>query len=492
MLRAKRRPSIPSRPRLHLEVLEDRCLLSGSPINLDVLQTNLVSDLQGVALHFDPNLANPWGISESPSAPGKPGSDFWISDNNAGVSTLYDSTGNANSLVVSIPTPGHPLENTGTPTGTVFNSDPSGGFTVSGVAKDGTTPITKPAVFLFATEDGTIVGWNPQVNPKGFDPTKEKAGTFAIIAKDNSMNPSAANGAVYKGMTIATDGGGHTHLYVSNFRSGVVEVYNDDFTLAGTFTDPELTAKGYAPFNVQELNGQIYVTFAKQNADKHDDVAGPGHGFVDVFNLDGSPALMGGTSSRLISRGELNSPWGLAIAPSSFGSLAGSLLVGNFGNGRINAYTTTGKFIGTLTDSDGEPIQIDGLWALKVGNDGNGGSSQTVYFTAGLDHENHGLFGSLNSAKPGDPEGSAEAQMAIAALDVAELNLATVVSDITSHASPMQFQQDFQAFVDSVRTLAKVERQLDIDIRRDHDGPTSDTVKADQQIDAFFEELEKL
>jgi uncharacterized protein (TIGR03118 family) len=490
MLRAKRRPSTRSRPTLRVEILEDRCLLSGGP-NLDVLQTNLVSDLPGVAQHMDPNLVNPWGISESPSTATRPGSPFWVSDNNAGVSTLYNSTGVPQTLVVSIPSPGSPLTSTGTPTGTVFNfaGGAAGGFKVTGVDKNG-KPTSAPAIFLFVTEDGTIVGWNPGVNPAGFDPAK--AGTYGIIAVDNSTTPNADNGAVYKGMTLATDSSGHTHLYVTNFRSGMVEIYNPDFSLAGTFTDPKLTSKGYAPFNVETLNGKLYVTFAKQNADKHDDVAGHGFGFVDVFNLDGTPGLAGG-ESRLISRGQLNAPWGLAIAPKAFGSLAGSLLVGNFGNGHINAYdATTGDFIGGLTDSDGEPIAIDGLWALKVGNDGNGGSSDKVYFTAGLFGETHGLFGSLESVAPGTPEGDAEAQFALGALDVAQMALTTVVQDITSNASPAQFQQDLQALIVSLRTLAHVEHKLDVDIHHDHDGPGSLAVMVDAEIDQFFAELGSL
>src|SRR5439155_25783211 len=197
----------------------------------------------------------------------------------------------------------------------------------------------------------------------------------------------------------------------------------------GAFTDPDLP-NGYAPFNVQVLGSKVYVSFAKQDKDKHDDVAGKGHGFVDSFNLDGSG------ETRLVSRGALNSPWGLALAPASFGTLAGALLVGNFGNGRIHAYNaTTGTFLDTLKDPDGEPIQIDGLWALKVGTgSGNGGDANKVYFTAGLDGERHGLFGSLAPANPGDPEGQAEAQALQAAVAVFQLDLATLQADIAANA----------------------------------------------------------
>jgi uncharacterized protein (TIGR03118 family) len=190
-------------------------------------------------------------------------------------------------------------------------------------------------------------------------------------------------------------------LYAANFRSGQVEVYDSAFkrvTLVGSaFRDPHLPS-GYAPFNVQVLGDKVYVTYALQDAAKHDDVGGPGHGFVDVFNLNGTPGLAHGRV-RLVSHGPLDSPWGLAMAPSSFGKLGGDLLVGNFKSGLIDAFNpTTGHFLGNLKHPDGKPIQIDHLWALKVGNGGAGGDANTVYFTAGIDNEMHGLFGSLSPA----------------------------------------------------------------------------------------------
>ena len=485
---ARLRP--PVRPTL--EALETRALMSAN-----VLQTNLVSDLPGVAAVTDPNLVNPWGISESPSSP------FWISDNNAGVSTLYNVPGannapvSINGLVVSIPTPGDPLGSTGAPTGTVFNLDggAAGGFTVSGVDKNG-NPITASAVFLFATEDGTIIGWNPNVNPKGFDPAK--AGTYGIIAVDNSgnnftnPNPDQQTGAVYKGLTIATsatpifagDPASTSVIYAANFRSGQVEVFDSAFqrvTLpTGAFTDPNLP-KGFAPFNVQVLNGLVYVTYAKQNAAKHDDVAGPGNGFVDVFNLNGTPAGPGG-QARLISRGVLDSPWGLAIAPAGFAGLSAPnndpvLLVGNFGNGRINAFdASTGAFLGGLKDPDGEPIQIDGLWALKVGNGGAGGDANTVYFTAGLFGETHGLFGSLTTPAPGSPEGTAEAQMIQADLDVVGLDVQQLQKDLAGGASRTTIRQDVQTLDAALVQLTRDEVRFTADAftdtgaHPDHDG----------------------
>jgi uncharacterized protein (TIGR03118 family) len=407
----------PPRIRLGMEALENRSLLSAN-----VLQTNLVSDQPGIAQVQDPNLVNPWGISESSTSP------FWISDNSAGVSTLYSVPGTNNSpasitpLVVSISTPGDPLGASGTPTGTVFNIDggATGGFTVSGVDKNG-NPITAAANFLFDTKDGTLVGWNPAVNPQGFDPAK--AGTYGIIAVDNSGNnftqpdPAKQTGAVYTGMTtassttpgmpiFATDPNTTTVLYAANFRSGQVEVYDTNFKPvalpAGAFADRKLP-KGYAPFNVQVLGNKVYVTYAKQNANKHDDVAGQGHGFIDVFNLDGTPGLPGG-KERLVSRGPLDSPWGLALAPPSFGATSGDLLVGNFKSGLIDVFNpTTGKSLGNLKGAHGKPVHIDRLLALQVGNGGSGGDANSVYFTAGLDHKTHGLFGSLTPAAPADP-----------------------------------------------------------------------------------------
>jgi uncharacterized protein (TIGR03118 family) len=463
-------PVRPRSSRLVVEPLESRCVLSAN-----VLQTNLVSDLPGVAQHLDPNLVNPWGISESAGSP------FWISDNNAGVSTLYNTAGTPQSLVVSIPSPGDPLGTSGAPTGTVFNIDlGGGGFKVSGFTnpKSGPpAPISAPAIFLFATEDGTIVGWNPGVNPQGFDPAK--AGTYGTIAVDNSAVPNAANGAVYKGMSIASsatpifasDSASTTVLYVTNFRAGTIEVYDPNFSqiklTGGAFSDPNLP-KGYAPFNVQVLGNKVYVTYALQNEDKHDDVSGPHHGFVDVFNLDGTPGLSGG-NMRLISRGPLDSPWGLALAPSSFGPLGGALLVGNFGNGRINAFDpTTGEFLGQLKDPDGEPIVIPGLWALKVGNGtANGGDADKVYFTAGLFGETHGLFGSLAPVTAGSPEGPAEAQMVTGFLDVVQLDLTKLQNDISSGASQATIRQDLQTLQTDLIAFIHAESGFAADVRAD-------------------------
>lgn len=324
-------------------------------------QTNLVSDIPGLAAITDPNLVNAWGISESSMSP------FWISDNGTGVSTLYavpGATPPVQKLGLTVTIPGG--SPTSAPTGQVFNT--TAGFSLGASGK---------ALFIFDSEDGVISGWNGSL------------GTNAIVTVPNTT------GAVYKGLAISnlTPALGAA-LYATDFHNGSIDVFDSSFTsvtLPGTFTDPNLPL-GYAPFNDAVLNGQLYVTFAKQDGARHDDVAGPGNGFVDVFDLYGN------LISRLISNGALNSPWGLALAPAGFGSLGGDLLVGNFGDGTINAYDpTTGAFKGTLDEINGQPLMIDGLWGLIFGNGAAGGSPGTLYFTAGLNDEADGLFGSLTA-----------------------------------------------------------------------------------------------
>lgn len=320
------------------------------------VQTNLVSDIPGVAASTDPNLKNPWGIASSATSP------FWVSNNGTGTSTLYNSLGQpfpvGGALVVTIPpAPG------GTPTGQVFNGG-SGFLLAPG----------QPARFIFATEAGTIAGWNPSTSP-----------TNAIKEVDNS-----AIGAVYKGLAIANNGSGD-FLYAANFASGAIDIFNSSFaatTLSGSFSDPTLPS-GYAPFNVQNLAGTLYVTYAVQGA-AGDDVAGAGNGIVDAFDTNGN------LLRRVTTGGVLNSPWGLALAPLGFGEFGGALLVGNFGDGVINAFDpTSGTLLGTLLDATNSPIVNDGLWGLRFGNGGNGGRLDTLYFTAGLNDEKNGLFGSI-------------------------------------------------------------------------------------------------
>ena len=329
------------------------------------VQTNLVSDGSVPAATISDSLINPWGISHSPTGP------FWVSDNGTGLTTLYNGAGailaaaGHADILVAAPSG----VDTATPTGQVFNSA-GAGFAISA---DG---VTAPSVFLFATEDGTISGWAPTV----------AGGATSILAVDNSQGGS---GAVYKGLAIGTTAQG-TFLYAANFRNGTVDMFDSQFNMVNSFTDPDVPA-GYAPFNVQVLDGKLYVTFAKQDDAKHDDVAGPGHGFVDSFDLDGTML------ARIASRGVLDSPWGLDIAPKAFGGFSGDLLVGNFGDGSIDAFDpTTGKFLGQLLGSDGDPLQIDGLWALTNGTGSSGTDPNAVYFTAGGVAEQHGIFGSLS------------------------------------------------------------------------------------------------
>jgi uncharacterized protein (TIGR03118 family) len=351
-------------------------------VNQSVNGVPTLKDANGIvhiAKFFDPHLVNPWGVGESST------SFFWISDNGAGVATLYNTAGMAQSLVVSIPAPGQPLGTGGAPTGVVFNTvgGASGGFKVTGVNSGGMST-SQSAVFLFATEDGTILGWNPMVNPPGFSPAK--AGTYAIIA---ATTPDT----VYKGLAIATDSSSVTRLYATNFHAATVDVFDTSFnpvSTSGGFVDTTLP-RGYAPFNIVLFGGKLFVTYAVQNAAKHDDVAGMSHGVIDVFDLQGH------FLQRFAQHGQLDSPWGMAMAPAGFGELGGTLWVGNFGNGQINAYDPqTGRFINKVRDPHGQALVIDGLWSLQVGNGANGGDANTIYFTAGPNGEQDGIFGSLS------------------------------------------------------------------------------------------------
>ena len=328
-------------------------------------QTNLVSDRtdQG-AVVVDPNLKNAWGLAMSPTSP------IWVADNASGVATLYSipaggATATKVGLTVAVPGGRASSGDGPSPTGQVFNGGT--GFVVSSAAGSG------PARFIFDSESGQITGWNPAAG--------------LTTAQLEFSSPTA----VYKGLTIATSDAG-TMLYASNFHDGTVDVFDSNFHMvqtAGGFVDKSIPA-GYAPFGIQNLNGLIYVSYAKQNAAKHDDVAGIGHGFINVFTTNGFRV------ERLVSRGELDSPWGLTIAPASFGKLGGALLVGNFGNGRIHAYDPfSGQFLGTVRNAHGQPIVIDGLWGLTFGTASTGGTG-TLLFSAGINGEADGLFGSIN------------------------------------------------------------------------------------------------
>jgi uncharacterized protein (TIGR03118 family) len=319
-------------------------------------QRNLISDIGGVARITDRNLVNPWGLAAGPSTP------LWVADNGTDVSTVYSGAVGGSipaiaPLVVSIPG--------GAPTGIVYN--PTNWFVVHAGQASG------PARFIFDSEAGQITAWSPNVPP----PTQ---------AQPEVTTP----GAIYKGLAIAATKKG-PQLYAADFHGAKIDVFDRQFTPVnhpGAFTDGALPA-GYAPFNVQELGGRLYVAYAKQDADAEDEVAGPGLGFVDVFDTRGH------LLKRLISQGALNAPWGLVLAPRHFGGFGGDLLVGNFGDGMINAYNPrTGHFDGQLANEDGNPIQIDGLWALRFGN-GTFGTPDGLLFTAGIGDEAHGLLGEI-------------------------------------------------------------------------------------------------
>ena len=332
-------------------------------------QTNLVSNLAGIARFQDTRLVNPWGIVLGPR------SLFQIADNGTGLSTSYTAKGQPQPQSITIPLPPGSTASNAAPTGIVFNRTKD--FVVHANGK------ASIAVFIFSTEDGTISAWDPRVDR-----------THAILVVDRSK---VGAGAVYKGLASGRSNG-HNLLFATNFRAGAVEVFNANFNFVRSFTDP-FVPQGFAPFGIQNINGLLFVTFAKQDAAKHDDVAGPGNGFVDVFNTSGH------LLKRLISRGVLNSPWGLTLAPSNFGPFSNDLLVGNFGDSTINAFNArTGKFEGTIRGKNGKPLGVDdnplgskGLWGLIFG-DGTrtGGSRNTLFFTAGIDDETNGLFAAIN------------------------------------------------------------------------------------------------
>ena len=323
-------------------------------------QTNLVSDVAGLAAATDASLVNPWGLSRSTSSP------WWAADNGSGLSTLYNGAGVKQGLVVTIP-PAAGQTGPSTPTGTVFNG--SNDFSVGPVGT------SEPARFLFATEEGTIAGWNPAVNA-----------TMAVTKVDHSGQ------AVYKGLTLGQIGAAN-YLYAANFFSGRVDVFDKDFKPvdlgANAFREPHLP-KGYAPFNVQAVGNLIFVTFAKQDKEKIDEVDGPGRGFVAAFSPSGVLSL------RLQAGPWLDAPWGVALAPADFGAVSNLILVGQFGSGKIASFeANTGKFRGLVRGSGHRPVKIDGLWALYFGNGAGAGPANSLYFTAGLDDEAHGLFGTI-------------------------------------------------------------------------------------------------
>jgi len=316
----------------------------------------LVSDSAAVsAPATDASLVNGWGLSAGPTTP------WWTSNNGSNSSTLYSGVGAKAALTVAV---------AGGPTGTVFNGN-AAAFLVSENGKSGA------ARFLFSTEGGTILGWSPTVN-----------GTVAVVGANRS-----SVGAIYKGLAISND-----KLYATDFHNGRVDVFDKSFNLVpGGFADPKIPT-GYAPFGIQAIGGNIFVTYAKQDAAKKDDVAAPGQGYVDEFTPDG--ALVASVVNSGKKNAPLNAAWGLALAPADFGVFSGYLLVGNFGNGRISAYTKVGNkwvYKGQLRHADGSPIELDGLWAIAFGNGSAAGPTNTLYFLSGPSAEAHGLYGSITA-----------------------------------------------------------------------------------------------
>jgi uncharacterized protein (TIGR03118 family) len=385
------------------------------------VQVNLVSDGAIPAAHTDLNLQNPWGIAASPTGP------FWVGDNRTGVATLYDGSGNPLSPVVTIPphVGGSPPS---TPTGVAFNPHSRAPSTVFDLLSgDPTTP----AVFLFVTLDGTISGWNPGVPPPPPSPS-----TRAILKVDNS-----ASGAVYTGLAVADDGGS-TFLYAANFHSGMVEVYDRNFAAAGSFTDSTLPAD-YAPYNVTNIGGNLYVSFAKHDAAKHDPVEGLGNGFVDEFSPSG--VLL----ERLVSNAPLDEPWGIALAPANFGQFSGDLLIANHGNGRINAFDpATGMFVGPFIDSSNQPVVIDGLHGLSFGNGATAGATNTLFFTAGPGGGAHGLLGTLTPVQNTADIIEAALKASVSNVSAVEGNpFVGVVANFTDD-NPFSAPGDFSAIID--------------------------------------------
>jgi uncharacterized protein (TIGR03118 family) len=359
------------------------------------VMTNLVSDIATLGgLKTDPVLQNAWGVTFTPGA-----SPFWVADNATGCSTLYGGDGTIVPLQVGIPLPGGAVPSTAckhvfpppapqpnptpaAPTGMVWN--PTSTFLVPGTANTAAT-------FIWATEDGTISAWTNGLSP---NPNN------ARLAVDN---PNTTSGPVYKGLVFGTNVNG-VFLFATDFRSGKIASFAPNGStgfrsttakeVSGSFSDPDLPA-GFAPFGIQNINGNLFVTYALQNQQKHDDVAGPGNGFVDIYDTDGN------LLRRFASRRPLNSPWGVTRASFAFGRFSGDILVGNFGDGKINAFDSDGNFRGTLRDENGKPIVIDGLWTLTLGG-GRTSNSDTLYFTAGPNGETDGLFGTITPVADND------------------------------------------------------------------------------------------
>lgn len=342
------------------------------------VELSIVSDLAG-ARYQDSNLLNPWGIVANRHG-------LWINDNHTGLTTTYNALGKPSKEVITLPAVG--TDSGGAATGLVVNETPNFVLSNGGGAM--------PATLIMDTEDGTILAWNWRIT-----------GSSAIIAVDNS-----ASGAIYKGLAIAFDANGVPHIYAANFGQGRIDEYDGSFNFVQSFTDNELPAlpavagqaRVYSPFNIEAIQGRLFVTFAVRVGDGDDDSPGPGNGIVDIFDTDGT------LLRRFTEGGALNSPWGMAVAPKNFGKFSRSLLVGNFGDGTINAYDLlTGKPLGHLTWDNGSAVAIEGLWALAFEKQERQGHesefrADRLYFTAGPNGEEDGLVGILGPVSPSFPQ----------------------------------------------------------------------------------------
>ena len=331
--------------------------------------SNLVADTSGTAPKTDPRLLNPWGILATPEG-------VWVALNHSGLVAGYGPNGTFTKFAIHVPTPDG---GDGSPTGLIFND--SNQFVISNGSKHGAASSKHGAAsFLVATEDGTIAAWNHSFS-----------GSNAVIVVDRSES-----GAIYKGLAMLRDTNGTPHIYAANFHDNAVEVFDGSFNLVNSFTDSSLP-QGFAPFNIASIYGKLFVSFALQGEGAEDDQPGAGNGYIDVFDTDGT------LLRQFASQGVLNSPWAMVVAPGSFGKFGGSLLVGNFGDGAINAFDLiSGKSLGALSDKAGNIISIDGLWGLAFNRQASKGrwdfTSERLYFTAGPNGEDDGLLGYIKSA----------------------------------------------------------------------------------------------
>jgi uncharacterized protein (TIGR03118 family) len=312
------------------------------------MQTNLVGSKAGQAARQDTNLVKAWGLAQIPTGP------WWVSANGTGKVLAINGDGSATAILVTVPA----VSGVGPVTGQVFNG-----------TTDFAIPAVGPSHFIFDSEDGLISAWN--------------AGSAAVTVSDQS-----ATGAIFKGLAMGVNNG-NNFLYATDFHNNQVDVFDKNFVMVSHFTDPTLPA-GFAPFGIQNIDGQLYVTFAQQDAAKEDELHGAGLGYVDIFNTDGTFV------SRFAGQGALNAPWAVVKAPADFGSAGGTILVGNFGDGKINSYgAINGNFNGPLQNFKGHPITIVGLWGLAFGNGGSAGATNKLFFTSGPRDEQDGLFGTI-------------------------------------------------------------------------------------------------